>query len=160
MRWTKVSYNSQLYTKHQTIYTLCIKRSHMSKVYNHKDKQHVVDKLHAAKTCFSPIEAHKQIATANCNEVKSPLSPMPWRKAESTFQKGFHVLDENEIKRFVLCWSFLTYIQKSPHMTEFLHCVLTLYHETHDPVIRTKVSHLCLVYRHMLANWFPWIISY
>ena len=96
MRWTKVSYNSQLYTKHQTIYTLCIKRSHMSKVYNHKDKQHVVDKLHAAKTCFSPIEAHKQIATANCNEVKSPLSPMPWRKAESTFQKEFHVLDEKE----------------------------------------------------------------
>jgi hypothetical protein len=39
--------------EHQTIYTLRVKKSYMSKVYNHKDKSHV------AKTCF-PIEAYKK----------------------------------------------------------------------------------------------------
>ena len=41
MRQTKVSCNSQLYSVHETIYTLRVKKNHMSKVFNHKDKPHV-----------------------------------------------------------------------------------------------------------------------
>ena len=63
----KVSRSSQLYSEHQTIYTLRVKRSHMSKVYNHEGKMHMAGKRHVAKTCFS-IEAYKQITIASCNE--------------------------------------------------------------------------------------------
>lgn len=57
MRQTKVSCNSQLYSGHQTIYTLRVK-SPRSKISKHENKPHVVGKLHVAKTCFS-IEAYK-----------------------------------------------------------------------------------------------------
>lgn len=40
------SYDSQLYSEHQAIYTLWVKKSQLSRVYNHKKKPHV------AKTCF------------------------------------------------------------------------------------------------------------
>ena len=63
----KVSRSSQLYSEHQTIYTLRVKRSHMSKLYNHKGKSHVVDKLHLAETYFS-IKAYEQITIVHCNE--------------------------------------------------------------------------------------------
>ena len=53
MRQTKVSCNSQLYSEHQTVYTLRVKKSHPSKVCNHKDKTHV------GETCFS-TEAYKR----------------------------------------------------------------------------------------------------
>lgn len=39
-----VSSSSQLYSEHLTVYTLMVKRSHMSKEYNHKGKPQVVDK--------------------------------------------------------------------------------------------------------------------
>ena len=67
MRDNKVSCNHQFYSEHQTIYTIRVRKSHMSKVYNHKDKLRVADKPHSEETCFS-IEAHKQIAIASCNE--------------------------------------------------------------------------------------------
>jgi hypothetical protein len=51
MRKTKVLSNSQFYPDHQAIYILRVKKNHMSKELNHKDK------LHMAKACFS-IEAH------------------------------------------------------------------------------------------------------
>lgn len=41
MRWTKVSCKGQLYSESQTIYTLRVKKSHMSKKHIHGDKQHV-----------------------------------------------------------------------------------------------------------------------
>lgn len=46
----KLSCDSQLYSEHQTIYTLKVKKSHTSKVFNSKDntnsKNHVVSKKH------------------------------------------------------------------------------------------------------------------
>lgn len=53
LRQTNVSRNSQLYSEHQTLYTLRVEKKRMSKVCNHTDK------LHMAKTRFS-IEAHEQ----------------------------------------------------------------------------------------------------
>ena len=53
MRWTKVSGKSQLYSEHQTIYTLKVKKNLESKVYNHKDKLHVTDKPHFAERGFN-----------------------------------------------------------------------------------------------------------
>lgn len=44
---TKVSCNSQHYLEHQTIHTLRVKKSHVSRVFKHRDK------LHMAKTGFS-----------------------------------------------------------------------------------------------------------
>lgn len=41
MRLIKVSYSSQVYSEHQAIYTLGVKRGHLIKVFNHKDKPHV-----------------------------------------------------------------------------------------------------------------------
>lgn len=72
MRQTEVSGSSQLYSEHQTVYTLRIK-SHMSKVSSHKDKPLMVDKPHMAKACFS-IEAYKQITTASFNEYSKANS--------------------------------------------------------------------------------------
>lgn len=37
VRQTKVSCNSQLYSVHETIYTLRVKKNHVSKVLNHKE---------------------------------------------------------------------------------------------------------------------------
>ena len=45
----------------QVLYNLRVKRSHLSKVYNHKGEPPV------AKICFS-IEANKQITTVSCHE--------------------------------------------------------------------------------------------
>jgi hypothetical protein len=58
MGQTKVSCNIQFYSEHQTIYTLRIKKSHMSKLYNHKVRSHIVGKSHdmgkphGTKLCF------------------------------------------------------------------------------------------------------------
>jgi hypothetical protein len=50
MRQTKVLCHSQLYSEHQTIYTLSVKKSYItSKAFNLKDKPQMVDKLHRAK---------------------------------------------------------------------------------------------------------------
>ena len=64
---SKFSRNSQLYSEHQTIYTLSVKRNDMREVYNHKGKLHVVGKRHAAQACFS-LEAYKQITIPGCRE--------------------------------------------------------------------------------------------
>jgi len=50
MRWTEVSYNSQLYSEHPTMHTLRVRKTQMGKVFSHTDKPHVVN------TCF-PTEA-------------------------------------------------------------------------------------------------------
>lgn len=47
MRQVEVLYNRQLYSEHEAIYTLRVKKNHLIKIYNHKDK------MHLAKTCFS-----------------------------------------------------------------------------------------------------------
>lgn len=57
MRQTKVSPNTQLYSEHQTVYTLRVK-SHRSKVSRHKDEPRVAGKLHVARTWLS-IEVYK-----------------------------------------------------------------------------------------------------
>jgi hypothetical protein len=59
---TTVSCSSQVYSEHQAVYTLRVKKSHRSKVCNHKDKTHM------AKTCFL-TEAYKQKTT----EIDSPI---------------------------------------------------------------------------------------
>jgi hypothetical protein len=59
--------NSQLYSEHQTIYTLVVKKNHMSKVSSHEDEQHMEGKRLMMKTHFS-IKAYKQITIASCNE--------------------------------------------------------------------------------------------
>ena len=48
----KVSQNTQLYLEHQTIYTLRVKKSNLSKMYSHKDEPPMADKCHMTKTCF------------------------------------------------------------------------------------------------------------
>lgn len=58
MRQTKASHSSQLYAEHQTIYTLRLKKSHMSQAVSHKDKLQMADKPDVAKACFSK-EAQK-----------------------------------------------------------------------------------------------------
>jgi hypothetical protein len=60
MRQTKVSCNIQLYSEHQTIRTLRVKKRHPSKFYSHKGR------LNTTKTFL--IEAYKQITIASCNE--------------------------------------------------------------------------------------------
>ena len=40
---------------HQTIYTLRVRRSHVSKVSNHKDQPPVADKLHVTETFFHGV---------------------------------------------------------------------------------------------------------
>lgn len=54
MRWTNISGNGQLHSENQTAYTPRVNRSHISKVCNHRDKQH------EAKPYF-PREGYKQI---------------------------------------------------------------------------------------------------
>ena len=61
---------SQLYSEHQTIYTLRVKRSHMIKVtwlHNHEAKPHVAGKPNSTKPCF-PTDTYKQTKIASCNE--------------------------------------------------------------------------------------------
>lgn len=55
IRLTKVSYKRQLCSEHQTVYTLRVKRSCMSKVNNHNKEHrlHMAGKPHRAETCFS-----------------------------------------------------------------------------------------------------------
>jgi hypothetical protein len=50
MRWTKVSCNSQLYSEPRTIYTLRVKKGHMSKVLMSSTEYNFKDKAHMAKT--------------------------------------------------------------------------------------------------------------
>jgi hypothetical protein len=50
--WAKDLCNHRLYLSHRMMYMLRAKRSHMSKVWSHKRKPHMVNKLHAAKTMF------------------------------------------------------------------------------------------------------------
>lgn len=52
MSQTKVPCNSQLYSEHQIIYTLRVKKSHQSKVSKHKNKPQVVE-------ISFPIEAYE-----------------------------------------------------------------------------------------------------
>lgn len=47
MRQTKPS-------EYQTVYTLRVKRSHISKVSNYKGRLHMLDKQHMAKTYVFP----------------------------------------------------------------------------------------------------------
>lgn len=74
MKHSKVSCSSRLYSEHQAICTGRVKKSHLNKVYYHKDKLHMAEKLptadkpHVAKTYFS-METYKQIVTiASGNE--------------------------------------------------------------------------------------------
>lgn len=60
MKWSNVSCNPLFYSGYPTIYTLRLK-SHVNRVYNHKDK------LNVAEMCFS-LETYKLITIANCNE--------------------------------------------------------------------------------------------
>jgi hypothetical protein len=53
MRWTKVSRRRQLYSKHQTIYTLTVKKNPKSNVYNHRDKSFEAHKPHLAERGFN-----------------------------------------------------------------------------------------------------------
>ena len=41
LRWAKASCNRQLYSEHQTVYTLEVKKSHLSKLLSHKDKPYM-----------------------------------------------------------------------------------------------------------------------
>lgn len=50
IRHTKISCHGQLYSEHQAVYTLRVKRKYTSKVY--KGQATCVDKPHRAKTCF------------------------------------------------------------------------------------------------------------
>jgi hypothetical protein len=63
MRQFKVSCRSQLYSQHQTIYTLRVKKSHPSSVDNHKDKPHV------ANPCLL-IQAYKSIKIAVMTDLQ------------------------------------------------------------------------------------------
>ena len=58
---SKASWSSQMYSEYQTIHTLKVKKSQLSKLYNHKDK------LHVAQTCFSK-EAYKSVMITSCNK--------------------------------------------------------------------------------------------
>ena len=60
MRQTKVSCHSQFYSEPQTIHTLMVKKSRMSKVSSHEDEQLMEGKRLMMKTHFS-IKAYKQI---------------------------------------------------------------------------------------------------
>ncbi|XP_036034422.1 telomeric repeat-binding factor 1 [Onychomys torridus] len=51
--------HSQLYSEHQTLYTLKVKESHMSKVYSHKDKLNVADKPHSLERKLLRIISQK-----------------------------------------------------------------------------------------------------
>lgn len=63
MRQTKESWNNQLYSDTQMIYTMKYKKSHMKKnMSNQKGKPQEV------KTCFS-IESYKQITITSCNKL-------------------------------------------------------------------------------------------
>lgn len=67
MRLAKISRDRLYYSEHQTISTLRVRRSHLSKGCIHEDKLPALGRPHAAKTCFS-TEASKQIIRASCNE--------------------------------------------------------------------------------------------
>lgn len=96
LRQTKISCSSQLYSEHLIIYTLRVKRGHLSKVFNHKVKPHV------AKPCFS-TEAYE------CNSG-SKLTPVPYahEKHKNTSQEQLCVLKKPRSQFLVLfSWSFL-----------------------------------------------------
>lgn len=67
---TKVSRNSQLYLEHQTVYALRLKRSHMSKVCNHKGKPQKADRQHVAGTCFPKRHINKYQQSVVVNNLK------------------------------------------------------------------------------------------
>lgn len=58
---TEVSCNSQLYSEHQAIYLLRVKRSHVSKVYSHKNNLHVMVKVIRDKN----MPFHRSRSTSN-----------------------------------------------------------------------------------------------
>jgi hypothetical protein len=64
MSQTKVSCSSQLYSEHQTMCTLRVRMTQMSKVFNHKDK------MHGVNTCFS-TEAYIWLPKAEVNSLLS-----------------------------------------------------------------------------------------
>lgn len=41
VRWNNVSCKRQTYSKHQPIYTMITKKTHMGKVFSDKDKTHI-----------------------------------------------------------------------------------------------------------------------
>lgn len=100
----KVSCNSHLYSKHQTIYTLKFKKNQLSKLYNQKDK------LHVAKACFSK-EAYKLVTITSCNKQSSMLTPIyyTWEGLKSTFQE-LPMLRKNRVHNTLVLftWSFST----------------------------------------------------
>ena len=77
MRQTKVSCHSQFYSEPQTIHTLMVKKSRMSKVSSHKGKPH-------STKIGVPTEADKA-AVASCNQqadTNSVLTTVPGRGRE------------------------------------------------------------------------------
>lgn len=105
MRQTKVSCNSQLYSEHQTIYILKVRKSRLSEVFN----------LHVANTWFF-IDTHKHKTLSSCNEyseLKSLLSSTHGR-AMKVYSENIPCYGEAEITGLLFTWSFLTRFQKPP----------------------------------------------
>lgn len=73
----------------------------MDKMYSHKSKLHMVDKLHRAKTCFS-IEAYKQITVVVTNMLTS--IHCTWKELKSIIQEQFHIVEETEVTRLLVCF--------------------------------------------------------
>ena len=97
MRQTKASRNSQLYSEHQTIYTLRVKNNHLSNVHSHKDKAHV------AKSCFSLGVYYHLIESAPLGRKRKHIP-------------CFMILsfEETEVTLVLLFWHFLTSSPNSP----------------------------------------------
>lgn len=111
MRQTKVSCNRQLYSEHQTVYTLRVKESHQSEGYNHKDK------LHMAKICFF---LESRMTTAEASSLASP------RRSTKTHSKNKSMFLRKLSSQGSCLASveFLTDTQNSPCTTPFLDCIL------------------------------------
>ena len=66
-------------------------KSNMSTVFNHKDKLHIVDKLHTAKSSFS-IEVYKQQPGVLIMSSKLTAIYYTWEENRSTLQEKFLLL--------------------------------------------------------------------
>lgn len=94
MRQTKVSCNIQRYSRHQTMYTLWDKRSHINKLSNHKAKPHmpsVAGKSHISGSCKQQKHVFPQRHKTNTNNelLNSLVDDSPGKGTKTYSKKNF-----------------------------------------------------------------------
>lgn len=134
--------NSQLYSEHQATYTLRVKKTHMSKVFNHKNKTHMQKHF--------PIEEPENISW-------SKLIPVcyTWEEYENIFQEQFCVLKEKKKRPQDSCW--MEFISQAFRILTQLHLINNLYHQPSNSFFPISLLHTphaleCMIYKEWVLH--------